>query len=230
MLPRKACQAGLDDFEILDESHFALVIGQSAELAPGEAGNAGRKRFDHVAEALKSHTGLVDGAPIGRVDSTAAVDGSGEGCLRCAEDGGGHLALGPGIAGLGTEVGGQRGNPLFKLMSLKARDLSCGRLDELAFAASQPPIEVEESRKAGDVLAYEAALHLSIAQVPQSSESTFEDPAGFLRGRAGEHALEQDELGDQPPGGNPQFVDGTFRKLGLAAFELLAIGLPAVFE
>ena len=230
MLAREACQAGLDDFEILDEAHFALVVGQRTELAPGEAGNAGRKRLDHVTEALKSHAGLVDGAAIGQVNGTAAFNGRGEGRLRCAQDGGGQLDLGPGIAGVGAEVGGQRGDPLLKLASLKALHLFGGGLDELAFAASQPAVEVKKHGKAGHVLAHEDALYLSIAQVAQSHEPAFEDSAGFWKGRAGEQALEQDELRDQPPGGDAQFVDCMFRELGLATFELMAIGLPEILQ
>ena len=228
MLTDEAGDAVLHHLQVLDDAHLALIIGQGAELALAQPGDAGGQGLHHVAEALEGHAGLVNGPHVGQVNCAAAPDGFGKGIGGSAQDSGGQLFAGARGRGVSGQVIAHRGNPFSELPGPEVVDLPGGGLDEPAFAALKPGAQQFEFREPGSVLAEESELDLGVAEVAQGRQAAFEDAARLFERGAGHNTAEQRELGQQPPGGHAQFMHCIVGRLLLAVPELLAVRLPAL--
>ena len=61
VLMDEPCDTALQYFQVLNNTHLALVISQGAKLPLAETGEGRGERFHHVAEAFERHPGLMNG-------------------------------------------------------------------------------------------------------------------------------------------------------------------------
>lgn len=221
-------ETGLDDFEVLNGTHPALIRGQGAELLLVKSRETRRERFNHVAEFFERDARGMDGLGLFSADGAPTAGGARVSLMKGVNDRSRQACLTMRVRGFVGEFLEHYGNPFFEFVDFERGDF-CGGFNEAGMLAPlQVLVEQGEFREFVEVFGDEQLLDLDVAQAAKGFHGALEGAAGFFRGAAGKDGSEQIQLGDEASCGDSQLMDGVFGRVLLEMIASSQIKHPAV--
>jgi len=179
VFPKEPHDTGLQDLQVLQVAHSALVISKSAQLPFTESSEVGGQRLDHVAKFFKGNSSAMDRLGVIRANFLKATGR----CDECVCNSGKYIGRKQfsfyRIIRPARKFLAQVQHPLLHLSTLESLNFPSNRFDQVALALLKPIADESQERKFFGFLFDKNPLDLRVAQFAQEFQLALQFLARF---------------------------------------------------